>query len=77
MPSLKNREDRARRALIKCGYRLHKTPSRSYLRDWYGPGYMVTHNNVCVLGGISRAYDCSFGEVEAFVAEKALQYSHG
>ena len=41
MTSDKIREDRLRRRLAKAGYRLAKTPARSWLRQEYGPGYMV------------------------------------
>ena len=39
-------------------YRLKKTPSRSWLRGCYGPGYMVVeyYSNTVVLGCVERGY---------------------
>ncbi|WP_104823106.1 hypothetical protein [Rhizobium sp. NXC24] len=64
----KIREDRVRRALKKRGMRLAKTPSRSWLRDYYGPGYMIidTTLNAVVSGGSNRAYSDSLEDVEDF-----------
>jgi len=67
MPSIKIREDRVRRRLAKDGYRLAKTPARSWLRSEYGPGYMVLDPaNIVRLGGGHRVYDATLDEAEAF-----------
>lgn len=65
-------ESTIRRQLNKLGLYLKKTPSRSHLRDWYGPGFMVVdgYTNTVVLGCFHRAYDATLDEVVAFVAER-------
>lgn len=69
MLNLSTRESAVRRSLKKQGYSLHKTPARSYLRDWYGAGYMVVDaSNTVVLGATHHAYDGTLDEVEAFAA---------
>lgn len=70
MSSIKIREDRIRRRLAEGGYRLRKTPARSWLRTEYGPGYMVVdHTNVVRLGCWHREYQASLDEVETFALE--------
>jgi hypothetical protein len=67
-PSIKVREDRARRALIKHDHKLCKTPARSWLRAYYGPGYeIVNAYNTVVLGCIHRNYSATLEDVEDFV----------
>lgn len=65
------REQCMRRLLARGGFRLHKTPARSYLR-YYGVGYMITHNNYVRLG---CEYDATLEDVEywapRFVSEEA------
>jgi hypothetical protein len=65
----KIREDRARRALVKAGYYLKKTPARSWLRQYYGPGYMILryYYNDIAAGIGSREYMMTLEEVEDFV----------
>lgn len=65
-PSEKTRESRARRALAKLGYRLHKTPARSWLRSHYGAGYMITENNCIVAGCYNHEYEITLTKVEDF-----------
>ncbi|BBF93422.1 hypothetical protein [Blastochloris tepida] len=67
----KSRESKVRRQLQKCGYRLHKTPARSWLRKHYGAGYMITLNNTVVSGCSSREYDANLEDVELFVSDLA------
>jgi hypothetical protein len=66
---MKIREDRARRALVKAGYYLKKTPARSWLRQYYGPGYMILryYYNDIAAGIGSREYMMALDEVEDFV----------
>ena len=53
--SLQVREGRVRRALAKHDLALKKTPSRSWLRQYYGAGYMVINDrNVVVSGAHQR-----------------------
>ncbi len=67
MSTEKIREDRQRRSLTKAGYRLCKTPARSWLRHNYGAGYMILLNNLAVDGFGSRTYMMTLEEVEAFI----------
>ncbi len=67
MSSEKTREDRCRRRLARRGLQLTKTPSRSWLRAYYGPGYMVCKNNTVVYGCYHREYDLTLEEVEDYV----------
>lgn len=72
MSTDKIREDRARRALSKKGYRLCKTPARSWLRGHYGVGYMIVNDrNEVVSGCRGREYTDTLADVEtaAFCAE--------
>lgn len=64
----KIREDRVRRALRKEGYALRKTPSRSWLREAYGPGYMILdpERNFVVSGSAVHAYSDTLEDVETF-----------
>ena len=64
------REARARRHLSTLDMRLHKTPSRHWTREHYGPGYMVTKNNIVRVGCRQHEYDASLEHVEAFVADE-------
>ncbi len=66
----KIREDRARRTLARNGYRLRKTPARSWLRQAYGPGYMIIDNarNFVVSGCTAYEYSDTLEDVEAFAA---------
>lgn len=66
--SVKVREDRVRRALAKRGYILRKTPARSWLRQHYGPGYMIieAHRNRIVSGCRHHAYEDNIEQVERF-----------
>jgi hypothetical protein len=67
-PSIKMREDRARRALAKHYYHLRKTPSRSWLRQYYDPGYMIMdRTNTVREGCYSREYQATLERVEEFV----------
>lgn len=64
----KSRENRARRALAKLGLSLRKTPARSWLRTYYGPGYMVLSGGTVVSGCASREYSDRLEDVEALLA---------
>lgn len=70
MFDISTRESAIRRSLKKQGYLLRKVPARSFLREWYGVGYMVVDadRNTVVLGGTHHAYDGTLDEVEAFAA---------
>ncbi len=70
--SLKIREDRARRALAKRGYILRKTPARSWLRQYYEPGYMIieANRNLVVSGCGQREYEDNIEQVEWFAFER-------
>jgi hypothetical protein len=66
--STKIHEDRLRRALYKRGFRLCKTPARSWLRKHYGPGYIIVDwTNTVREGCCSRAYEATLEDVEAFI----------
>jgi hypothetical protein len=67
MSTEKIREDRQRRRLTKAGYRLCKTPARSWLRHDHGVGYMILLNHLVVDGFGSRTYMMTLEEVEAFI----------
>jgi hypothetical protein len=71
----KMREDRARRALIKHGYVLRKTPARSWMRGYYEVGYSIIeiYHNIGVLGMTNRGYEASLKDVEEFVSELSAQ----
>ena len=65
-PTIKIREDRARRLLAKRGLRLCKTPSRTWVRS-FGPGYLVLNRNmVVVMASSTRKYQATLEEIEAF-----------
>jgi hypothetical protein len=65
--SLQVREGRVRRALAKHDLALKKTPSRSWLRQYYGAGYMVINDrNVVVSGAHQREYEDDIDRVEWF-----------
>jgi hypothetical protein len=69
--SVKAREDRVRRALAKYDLALKKTPSRSWLRSYYGPGYMIVdeYSNVVVSGAQQREYEDNLEYVEWYAFE--------
>lgn len=69
MTTEKSRENRARTALAKRGFYLRKTPARSWLRAYYGPGYMVLNCGTVVLGCAGREYTATLEDVEAFLAD--------
>lgn len=71
MTSEKNREDRVRRALAKDGYRLCKTPARSWRRECHGVGYMIVDetNNV-VSGSGAMPFSDTLEDVEAFAFQR-------
>lgn len=56
--------------LRKSGHRLEKTPTRSWLREFYGVGYQVTENNCVRLGCFNRQYDASLADVRNFVEDR-------
>lgn len=67
MTTEKIREDRVRRALIRAGYMLKKTPARSWRREHVGIGYMIVDLNNCVVsGGTLQPYSDTLEDVEAF-----------
>ena len=65
------RERKLRHALDRFGYRLAKTPARSWLRSYYGPGYMVLDGNTAIFGCCSRGYEATLDEVEAWFSDGA------
>lgn len=68
--SVKTRESRARRALDKLGYRLQKTPARSWQRGYYRAGYMILrqYGNTVVAGASQREYEMTLDDVEDSIA---------
>ena len=62
--NLNAREQRMRRLLARGGFRLHKTPARSWLRAYYGPGYMITYNNNVEVGCGHHEYEATLEDVE-------------
>ena len=69
--SEKLREDRIRRKLTKAGYRLCKTPARSWLRGNYGAGYMIVdgYPNTVISGCKHHEYPDNLADVESFAPE--------
>jgi hypothetical protein len=65
------RERSARRQLSRLGFRLEKTPARSWLRREYGPGYQIFEGNTVVDGCGSREYELTLEAVEAWITEHA------
>lgn len=65
------RERAARRALARFGLRLQKTPARSWLREWHSVGYQILEGNLILAGCMSREYEMSITEVEAWIAQQA------
>lgn len=66
----RNRERSARRQLSRLGFRLEKTPARSWLRKEYGPGYDILEGNIVVAGCFTRQYEMTLEEVEAWVSDR-------
>lgn len=64
-----NIEAYIRRTLSKHGYVLNKTPSRHWSREYYGVGYMVSKDNIVIIGRMSRAFDATIEDVIAFMRE--------
>ncbi|MER9927180.1 hypothetical protein NKJ84_30830 [Mesorhizobium sp. M0048] len=71
MTILKIREDTARRRLARLGFRLNKTPSRSWLRAEYGPGYIILDGNTVVSGCSGHEYSDTLERVEEFIEDRA------
>lgn len=70
-PDEKYREDRARYRLRKLGYRLKKTPTRSWLRSYYGPGYQVLDGrNYVIAGCYNREYELTLEQIEDFISDR-------
>lgn len=67
-PSIKLRESRVRRRLARIDpyLRLAKTPTRSWLRSYYGPGYMILKSNTVQIGCSLREYDATLEECESY-----------
>jgi hypothetical protein len=64
----KTREARIRRQLRRHGFILQKTPARSWLRAYYGAGYMITDDRNCVrCGARPHEYSATLDEVEDFL----------
>lgn len=70
--SNKTEENRLRRLLARTGHCLQKTPSRSWLREHYGVGYMVTRDNVVRLGCLHHAYNANLQDVAKFASSQPL-----
>lgn len=71
--SLKSREDRIRRQLSRKGYRLEKTPARSWQRAYFPPGYMILFGNIAVEGCGSRPWEATIEQIEHYAAEAPYQ----
>lgn len=67
MRSEKSHENYLRRKLAKHGYRLIKTPSRSWLRSYYPVGYMILDGNTVVSGCSEREYVDTLLDVHKFL----------
>lgn len=67
MSDIKKREDRARRQLARLGLRLSKTPTRSWLRAYYGPGYQILDGTTVIAGCHGREYSDTLERVEEFI----------
>jgi hypothetical protein len=60
-------EGRVRRSLAKHGLTLKKTPSRSWLHQIHGAGYMIVNDhNVVVSGAHQREYEDDIDRIEWF-----------
>ncbi len=66
----RNRERSARRHLSRLGFRLEKTPARSWLRKEYGVGYEILEGNIVVAGCFTRQYELTLEEVETWVSDR-------
>ncbi len=74
MVTIKIREDRVRRLLGKSGHRLHKTPARSWIRQYYGAGYMISNERGEVVSGCcERQYTDKLDVTEAFALAAAAK----
>lgn len=72
--AVKIREARIRRALWKAGYRLRKTPARSWQRAHYPPGYMIiSDRDIVAVGAAQREFDATLADVERFAFERLSQ----
>ncbi len=67
----RSRERSARRQLSRLGFRLEKTPARSWLREEYGSGYQIVAGNTVVNGCTSRQYEMTLEAVESWIADRA------
>lgn len=67
----RSRERMARRQLSRIGFRLEKTPARSWLRKEYGAGYQILEGNTVVAGCFSRQYQMTLETVEAWIENRA------
>lgn len=66
----KSREDRIRRLLRRDGYRLMKTPARSWRREAYGVGYMIMDDRGLPMTGYTpNPYSDTLEEVEDWATE--------
>ncbi|MCY1740391.1 hypothetical protein [Ensifer sp. SL37] len=63
-------ESKIRRELSKLGYRLNKTPSRSWMRAEYGVGYQVINGNNVVMGASQREYEATLAEVQEWLEQR-------
>ncbi|WLS07516.1 hypothetical protein Q9314_15210 [Shinella sumterensis] len=68
----RSRERSARRHLSRLGFRLEKTPARSWLREHFGPGYQILEGNTVVDGCLSREYEMTLEAVEAWIDNRGL-----
>lgn len=66
----RNRERSARRHLSRLGFRLEKTPARSWLRKQYGAGYQILQGNIVVAGCLFREYEMTLGAVETWIDDR-------
>jgi hypothetical protein len=73
--NLKVWENRTRRRLARLGFRLAKTPARSWVRQYHEPGYVVLKGNTCRCGGLIRPYDATRDDVDAFLEREERRMS--
>lgn len=67
----RNRERSVRRQLSRLGFRLEKTPARSWLRKEYGTGYQILEGNIVVAGCFTRQFEMTLEEVETWVSDRS------
>lgn len=67
MDDLRKRERRLRRALARLGYKLKKTPARSYVRRYCAGYQIIDQNDHLLYGDRRREHQATLDELEDLV----------